>query len=94
MPFKKGHTYGKGRPKGSKNKKTFDDVEWDDKTIDMVQEKIIELAKEKNVPILKKFLDVILPNAIPKQEIKKDSPFPEFEEMSEEELDKWIEANR
>lgn len=91
MPFPKGHNYGnrKGRPKGSKNKSSFDKVEWDEQTVQLFKDKIIELAKEKNQQILLAAFKAMVAPKIQKSDINEE--ISEYEEYTDEQLKNALE---
>ena len=68
--FQKGNKKTTGRQKGSKNKATllfqFKGITENDKKV--IFDEAMKLVKKGNVTIISKFLDKMLPNAIPKDE--------------------------
>ena len=60
-PFEPGNKFGKGRPKGSPNKKKNETSEALEEYAPHVLRKSLGMGLEGNVPILRKLLDKILP---------------------------------
>ena len=61
QPFKPGNKFGRGRPLGSRNKKTLLIEELLCENSESLLQKALDLAQQGNVPMLRLLLDRILP---------------------------------
>jgi hypothetical protein len=73
-PFKSGNKLGRGRPRGSRNKKTVLIEELLAENSHSLLSKALKLAQQGNVPMLRLLLDRVLPR--PKEAAVKIGPLP------------------
>ena len=62
-PFETGNKFGRGRPPGSRNKKTLLIEELLDENSESLLHKALDLAQQGNVPMLRLLLDRVLPRS-------------------------------
>jgi len=90
--FEKGNKASAGRPKGSKNK-TILSVDWIEADLKEIKLAIMRLVKKDNPTIVGKFIDKLEANKLADSLQTEENPYPEFDDMSEKDLDNYIESN-